>query len=91
MSDRIQLTESEQQEATLLAALLSESEMTASVRMADIARELIALRGLLRECRRLRRRLPLPLQHVLNRFPTHSTSLRLRQAEADRREHHDDR
>lgn len=97
MSDRIQLTESEQQEATLLAnyllgALLSEiSGIRTEIRLQDFAGELIALRALLRECRRHHRRLPMQVARVLNRFPTHSPALRLRQAEADRREQHDDR
>jgi len=43
------------------------------------------------QCRRYHRRLPMQVARVVNRFPKHSPALRLRQAEADRREQHDDR
>lgn len=85
MTDRIRLSEEEEREAVLLANYL----YSHIDRGFATARELVALRALLRECRRTRRRLPLSVQRVLDRFPTHSDSLRLRQAEADSRSNHD--
>lgn len=91
MTDRIKLSDDEERDALLLGNNIAYRAGQGTDVAFGVARELVALRALLRECRRTHRRLPLSVQRVLNRFPTHSASLRLMQAEADRREHRDDR
>lgn len=84
MSERIPLSEQEQQVAEMMADDLRERPDA----VLDVIRELIALRTLLAACRVARRRLPLSVQTALARFAHHPASLRLRAAEADRQEDH---
>ena len=82
MSDRIPLTDIEQTVAEMTASHLQ----LHPDEILSVTRELIALRALLAACRVARRSLPRSVLLVVGRFAGLPATLRLRAAEADRRE-----
>jgi hypothetical protein len=82
MSDRIPLTDIEQTVAEMTASHLQ----LHPDEILSVTRELIALRALLAACRVAPRSLPRSVLLVVGRFTGLPATLRLRAAEADRRE-----